>query len=118
MTTEKKPEQPATEKPPRFPGAKYVQPGDLVAAPYHADPERLALIVTRGADPSDHSVLTINPVFPIHPGEYAIKDYSENAGVLAALVDDGIVAPPHRCMQQGFVVFPLVRLLVDVPRIG
>ena len=43
--------------------------------------------------------------------EVAIKDYSENEGVLDALLEAKIVAPPHRFVEQGWVRIPVCRLL-------
>lgn len=43
--------------------------------------------------------------------EIAIKDYSENEGILDALIQAGIVHPPHRSVNG----FPVVRLqAVDI----
>jgi len=39
--------------------------------------------------------------------EIAIKDYSENEGMLQALIDGGIINPPHRLLDG----FPIVRLI-------
>jgi len=38
--------------------------------------------------------------------EIAIKDYSENEGMVEALVNAGIIDPPHRSVNG----FPIVRL--------
>jgi hypothetical protein len=38
--------------------------------------------------------------------EIAIKDYSENEGMLTALIEGDIVHPPHRLLDG----FPIVRL--------
>lgn len=35
--------------------------------------------------------------------EVAIKNYAENAGILQTLVGIGVIAPPHRKIQSGFV---------------
>lgn len=42
--------------------------------------------------------------------EYAIKDWSENEGMLDLLVDAGIVDPPHRYITSGYVLVPVCRL--------
>ncbi len=44
--------------------------------------------------------------------EVAIKDYSENEGMLQFLIDEEIVEPPHRDIESGFVVLPVCRLLL------
>ena len=45
------------------------------------------------------------------PGCAAIKDYSENEGMLEALVDAGIVADTGQRFAGGRVEFPIVRIL-------
>ena len=63
-----------------------------------------------------YATATINlPDVALEAGEVAIKDYSENAGVLVALVKAGVVAPPCRNIPSGFVKAPICRLLVPVP---
>lgn len=48
-------------------------------------------------------------------GEYtAIKDYSENSGILKALVEAGVVQESPLSISSGFVTIPVVRVLVDV----
>lgn len=44
-------------------------------------------------------------------GCVAIKDYSENEGMLKVLVDAGIVSEPIEFRKQGFVTFPICKLL-------
>ena len=46
------------------------------------------------------------------PGEVLIKDYSENEGMLNALVKAKIVSDTGRCVQSGFVSIPVCKLLV------
>ena len=42
--------------------------------------------------------------------EVAIKDYSENAGILDALIEGDIVEHPHAFIQSGFVKIPICKL--------
>ena len=42
--------------------------------------------------------------------EVGVKDYSENEGVLAFLLENNIVEPPHRTVSSGFVNIPVCRL--------
>ena len=42
--------------------------------------------------------------------EVGVKDYSENEGVLAFLLENNIVEPPHRFVQSGFVTIPVCKL--------
>lgn len=43
-------------------------------------------------------------------GELAIKNYSENEGILDVLTNENIVCKPHRFIPSGFVTLPIVRL--------
>lgn len=52
---------------------------------------------------------TVNVPVPMEPDEVAIKDCSENVGMLKALVNADVVAPPHRYVKSHFVVFPICR---------
>jgi len=47
------------------------------------------------------------------PDEVAIKDHSENEGMLAFLVGQRIVSEPVRFIRSGFVEVPVCRLLVE-----
>lgn len=47
----------------------------------------------------------------INEGEVAIKDYSENQGILEALVDAGIVEEPHRYEFSGMALIPVCKLI-------
>lgn len=42
-------------------------------------------------------------------GEAAIKDWSENAGMVIALVEAGLIEQPHRFVRSGYVEVPIVR---------
>lgn len=42
--------------------------------------------------------------------EVAIKNYSENTGVLDLLLNEGVVEAPHRYESSGFVKIPVCRL--------
>ena len=43
--------------------------------------------------------------------EVAIKDYSENAGILDSLIEAGIVNQPHAFIQSNFVKIPICKLI-------
>lgn len=47
----------------------------------------------------------------VGPGEVAIKNYSENEGMLDALVVAGIVSEPVSFATSGFVEIPICNLL-------
>ena len=44
--------------------------------------------------------------------EVAIKDYSENEGLLDALIEAEVVEPPHAFIQSGFVKIPICKLKI------
>ena len=44
-------------------------------------------------------------------GEVAIKDYSENEGILNSLIEANIVEPPHAVIQTSFVKIPICKLI-------
>lgn len=95
----------------QFPGARYVAPGPIRIMWYGNG--RVALAIEH---PDGFSRLSVNLLDSVsmEPDEIAIKNYSENEGVLAALVTAGLVAPPHRTVQQGHVSFPIVRPLGEL----
>lgn len=39
--------------------------------------------------------------------EVAVKDYSENQGMLQVLIEAGVVHTPHRIVSTGFVTIPV-----------
>jgi hypothetical protein len=44
-------------------------------------------------------------------GEVAIKNYSENAGILESLIESGIVDYPHAFVDTGYVKVPICKLI-------
>ena len=50
----------------------------------------------------------------LQPDEVAIKNYSENEGVLHSLISAKVVAKPHRFKNQGYVQVPICKLLITV----
>lgn len=58
------------------------------------------------------AVATANvPGAPLGPREALIKDYSENEGMLAALVAAGIVRDTGRRVASGFIELPVVEIV-------
>jgi hypothetical protein len=47
---------------------------------------------------------------PLQPDEVAVKDYSENEGILETLFKAGVVEHPHRVVSSGFVIIPICKL--------
>lgn len=44
-------------------------------------------------------------------GEIAIKDYSENVGILDTLINAGVIEHPHAFVQSGWVKIPICKLI-------
>lgn len=62
-------------------------------------------------DLEPYAMATVNlPEIAMAPTEIAVKDYSENEGMLQFLIDNNIVEPPHRFASSGFVVVPICSL--------
>jgi hypothetical protein len=73
-------------------------------------PNKRTALVLRTLDGEPMAVLSVNlPANPMTDHEIAIKDYSENDGVLAALMEANIVEEPHRFIASGHVVIPVCR---------
>ncbi len=54
---------------------------------------------------------TVNiPDEPLEPGQVAIKCWSENDGMLDFMIDNDIVGPVIRTIQNGYVTIPIVEL--------
>jgi hypothetical protein len=74
---------------------------------YHSGNVCLNLI-----DAKDHfpyMCATVN-VEGLSEDEVAIKNYSENEGILDTLVTEGVIKPPHRHIKSGFVIIPICKL--------
>ena len=75
---------------------------------------RLALVL-KDADPMsmepDITVATVNlPHEPMNPDEVAIKDYSENEGMLDVLMQADLIFIPNRYVPSGHVEIPVCKL--------
>jgi hypothetical protein len=47
----------------------------------------------------------------LEQGEVAIKDWSENEGILDFLVQNKIIKDPHRFVESGYVKIPICKLI-------
>jgi hypothetical protein len=48
----------------------------------------------------------------LEKNEVAIKNYSENEGILETLIKENVISKPKRYVSQGFVEFPICDVLV------
>jgi hypothetical protein len=47
----------------------------------------------------------------LEEGEVAVKDWSENEGMLNFLVENNFIEKPHRFVEQGYVRIPICKLI-------
>ncbi len=71
----------------------------------------VALVARDAADGSPIGALSINTYEELPSDVIAIKDYSENEGVLKSLVDNGVLAEPEDWINIGYVQIPVCRIL-------
>lgn len=69
----------------------------------------IRLVTTTGSPVATATVHL--PTIDLAKDEVAIKDYSENEGVLDFLVENGIVSSPVRWVQSGYVKIHICKLL-------
>ena len=73
---------------------------------------RVSITLIDAEDGIPFAVATVNlPDEPMADNEVAIKNHSENEGILWALQDAGVVGEIKREVQSGFVGIPIVELL-------
>ena len=78
----------------------------------YMDNDRVALqlVDSTTGEPIAHATINI-PHIPLEADEVIIKDYSENEGMLSALIEAGIVGEPLYYVPTGFVECPVCKLL-------
>ena len=86
---------------------------------------RTALVLTNATDMKEDdmvwpagsqqiAIASVNlPNVLLDSDEIAIKDYSENDGMLECLIDNKVVTEPIRFIQQGYVSIPICKLLIN-----
>jgi len=74
---------------------------------------RPAIILIDVDDGQTVAVASVNVHgFYLDNDEIAIKDYSENEGMVECLIKYGIVSQPVRFCQSGFTSIPICKLLI------
>ena len=72
---------------------------------------RVAILLVDSVDGSPIATATVNlPDERMEKDEVAIKDYSENEGMFAALKEAGLISDPIRYVQSGWVEVPICKL--------
>jgi hypothetical protein len=59
------------------------------------------------------AVATVSVDDQLLEDEVAIKDYSENEGILDSLIEAGVIDNPHEFIQSGWVKIPVCKLLIS-----
>lgn len=72
---------------------------------------RTAIQLTDSVTHEPIAMASVNVDTKLEDDEICIKDYSENEGMLSAMVNHGIVSEPIRFVQSGFVTIPVCTLL-------
>jgi hypothetical protein len=75
---------------------------------------RPALVLNDAEDGSQIAVASVNvPDLDLGDDEIVIKDYSENEGMLDALVEAGVIQDTGLRVASGYVDMPLCKLLLE-----
>lgn len=87
--------------------------GDNLTGGLSADPDRRFIQIYNfdpdyGWEPWTTATVNING---LSGDEVAIKNYSENEGILDLLVGLGVIEPPHRQVASGFVVIDICNMV-------
>lgn len=86
--------------------------GELKVTRY-AHGNRIALLIVDSEGPIAYCTVNI-PEEPMAEDEVAIKDYSENEGMLETLMEAKVVSMPVRHIRTGHVIVPVCKLLINV----
>ena len=84
---------------------------DCIVRKLQYDNSRPALQLIDAEDGSPIATATVNlPDVPAGPNQVFVKNYSENEGMLDALVAAGVVKPTGQAVRSGFVEVPVCEL--------
>ncbi len=84
---------------------------DCIVRKRQYDKGRPSLQLIDAEDGSPIATATVNlPDVPLGRNQVAIKDWSENEGMLDALVAAGVVKPTDQTVRSGFVEVPICEL--------
>lgn len=78
----------------------------------YAKPHNIALILVDKTG-APFAKASVNPDYFLGEGMVAVKSYSENQGILEALVSAGIVAKTGDTIPMNYAEFHLCRLLIS-----
>lgn len=83
----------------------------------YCEPNNIALIAYTNDNEckEEFGIVSVNPSEVLEKGYVAIKNWSENKGILNILVRKGIVSMPNYFIKSGFVDIPVCKLLIELP---
>ena len=87
--------------------------GEIVPAIYHHDQSEAWRFLTEDGEPIATITVMLEDAGPPAPGYLFVKDWSENEGILAALVAHGYVEDTGKRVPTGWVHAAIVRKLVE-----
>lgn len=70
----------------------------------------LQLVDYKDKVPYATATVNVSHLDGLEKDEVAIKNYSENAGMLGALMEAKIIHPPYRYIHSGYVAIPVCHL--------
>jgi hypothetical protein len=84
---------------------------DCIVQKHEYDNGRPALRLVDAEDCSPVATATVNlPDVPLRINQVAIKDWSENEGILRAMTEAGVVKPTGETVRSGYVQVPICEL--------
>ena len=90
---------------------------ELYKAEYN-EPNNIALIACTNDDEGlkeEFGIVSVNSTTKLEEGYVAIKNWSENEGILNVLIREGVVSTPSHFIKSGFVDITVCKLLVELP---
>lgn len=85
--------------------------GDMLNAVITKYDDGSDAIILETADGVPYGTASVNPRGRVPSGFVAIKDYSENIGILEALIYAQIVSQPEFYIRTGYVEVPVCKIL-------
>ena len=69
-----------------------------------------AILLNYASNGQPYAVASVAIDQLLQSDEVAVKNYSENEGILKSLLKAGIIATPHRFISSGFVQIPICKI--------
>jgi hypothetical protein len=83
---------------------------------YYAN-NRPAIVLVDTFDGGPYARASVNlPEVEMEADETAIKNWSENEGIMEILIDRGVISEPLRFVESGFVSVPICKIKMELPK--